>query len=49
MKKIDNTSKPKINEKLFFMQLFCLFFFNFVKDLLLLKIDHRFNYSIPVV
>ena len=49
MKKNDNTSDWKINEKLFFVQHFYLFFCFLVKELLLGKIDHRFNHSIPVI
>jgi hypothetical protein len=49
MKKNDNTSGPKINEKLFFVQHFLLFFCILAKDLLLVKIDHRFDHSILIV
>ncbi len=49
MKKFGNTREWKINEKLFFVQLFCLFFCFLGKELVLGKIDHRFNHSIPVI
>jgi len=49
MKKNDNTSEREINEKLFFVQHFWQFFCIFAKELLLVKIDHRFNHSILII